>query len=218
MDGGNDIRIDARFPGGNIVVERREGDTFFVRQQWSTSAQPWFSWSLRVAVASLEVPIADLTWRAGVDVVCFGGTKNGIGLGETVIFFNRELAHEFDCRCKEAGQLASKMRPMSARWDAALRSGRWLENARPANAMASRLAAAIAEIPGAERLHTTEANAVFVMLSEEANRALAAAGWAYYRFIGGGARFVCSWSTTTDDVDRLAAAIRVATTLPAGDC
>lgn len=162
------------------------------------------------AVASLGVSIAEVTWRAGVDVVCFGGSKNGIGLGEAVIFFNRELAHEFDYRCKQGGQLASKMRLMAAPWNAALQSGTWLANARHANAMASRLADAVESSPGVVMLRQPEANAVFLMLSEEANSALAAAGWAYYRFIGGGARFVCSWRTTEDQVDRLAEAIRTA--------
>jgi threonine aldolase len=162
------------------------------------------------AVASLNVPIADITWRAGVDVVCFGGTKNGIGLGEAVIFFNRELAYEFDYRCKQGGQLASKMRLMAAPWDAALRSGSWLTNARHANAMAARLADSVAEVPGVTLIRRPEANAVFLMLSEKANAALSNAGWAFYRFIGGGARFVCSWSTTEDQVDRLAEAIRSA--------
>ena len=68
------------------------------------------------ACAGLDVSPADLTWRAGVDVLCFSGTKNGLAFGEAVIFFNRELARDFDYRCKQAGQLASKMRFLAAPW------------------------------------------------------------------------------------------------------
>ncbi len=155
------------------------------------------------AVATLNLPLAEITWKAGVDVVCFGGTKNGIGLGETVIFFDKDLAYEFDYRCKQAGQLASKMRFLAAPWSDALKSGRWLHNARHANQLALRLADRLVNLPGVELLHPVEANAVFVKLSEAANSTLQNAGWVYYRFIGGGARFVCSWNTTAQQVDQL---------------
>jgi threonine aldolase len=162
------------------------------------------------AVASLECSLPEITWKAGVDVLCFGGTKNGIGLGEAVIFFNRELAHEFEYRCKQAGQLASKMRFMAAPWSAALRSGGWLKNARQANLMAQRLGERISTLPGARLLYPVEANTVFVELPERAHGVLREAGWRYYRFIGGGARFACSWSTAPEQVDRLADAVRAA--------
>ena len=72
----------------------------------------------------------EITWQAGVDVLCFGGTKNGMAAGEAVVFFNRELAREFDYRCKQAGQLASKMRFLAAPWVGMLRDGAWLRHAR----------------------------------------------------------------------------------------
>src|SRR5262249_50478977 len=91
------------------------------------------------AVASLGVAPKEITWQEGVDVLSFGGTKNGIGVGEAVVFFNLELAREFDYRCKQGGQLASKMRFLSAPWVGLLQDGAWLRHARHANAMAQRL-------------------------------------------------------------------------------
>src|SRR5207237_8508108 len=92
------------------------------------------------AVASLGCAPKALTWEIGVDVLCFGGTKNGLGAGELVIFFTKELAREFDYRVKQAGQLASKMRFLAAPWVGLLTDGVWLRNARRANGMAARLA------------------------------------------------------------------------------
>jgi threonine aldolase len=80
------------------------------------------------AVAALNVAPADLTWRAGVDVLCFGMTKNGIAVGEAVVFFDGELAREFEYRCKQGGQLASKMRFLSAPWTGMLKDGAWLRH------------------------------------------------------------------------------------------
>ena len=82
---------------------------------------------------------AEVTWKAGVDVLCFGGTKNGMAMGEAVVFFDRALSAEFDYRCKQAGQLASKMRFMAAQWVGMLETGAWLRHAGHANAMAQRL-------------------------------------------------------------------------------
>ena len=100
------------------------------------------------AVASLGIAPADITWRAGVDVLCFGGSKNGIAIGEAVVFFDRELARDFDYRCKQGGQLASKMRFLSAPWLGMLKDGAWLRHARHANEMATRLANGLRAIPG----------------------------------------------------------------------
>jgi threonine aldolase len=98
------------------------------------------------AVASLNVSPAEATWKSGVDVLCFGGTKNGIAIGEAVVFFDRELAKEFDYRCKQGGQLASKMRFLSAPWTGLLKDGAWLKHARHANAMAQAPRSGIASI------------------------------------------------------------------------
>ena len=145
--------------------------------------------------------------RAGVDAICFGGTKMGLPVGEAILFFNRELGEEFSYRCKQAGQLASKMRYLSAPWLAMLKDDNWLHHARHANAMARRLADKISAIDGAEMLLPTEANGVFVSLPESAIEQVRAAGWNFYTFIGGGARFMCSWATTEEAVDHLVADI-----------
>jgi len=163
------------------------------------------------AVASLNVSPAELSWRAGVDVLCFGGTKNGMGTSEAVVFFKKDLAREFEYRCKQAGQLASKMRFISAPWIGMLEGGTWLRNAAHANRLARRLADELAQIAGVSLISPCQANAVFVEMSVTAAVALRAAGWHFYSFIGtGGARFMCSWQTTEADVDKLVAAVKTA--------
>src|SRR3989454_2562089 len=92
------------------------------------------------AIASLRCAPKAITWEAGVDVLCFGGTKNGVAAGELVIFFKKELAREFDYRVKQAGQLASKMRFLAAPWLGLLNDDVWLQNARRANDAAKQLA------------------------------------------------------------------------------
>ena len=152
------------------------------------------------AVAALGVRPKEITWQAGVDVLCFGGTKNGMAVGEAVVFFDRALAAEFDYRCKQAGQLASKMRFLAAPWVGMLRGGAWLQHARHANEMAALLEASLREL-GLELLHPRQANAVFVALPGDAAAALRAKGWRFYDFIGsGGSRLMCAWDTTADDV------------------
>ncbi len=160
------------------------------------------------AMATLGCRPADATWRAGVDVLCFGGTKNGMAMTEAVVFFHKELSREFAWRCKQAGQLASKMRFISAQWRRVLRDGVWLRYASQANARARALAEGLRSIAGVEILHPVEANAVFAKLSPEVDRRLKAAGWVYYSFIGGGARFMCSWKTTPEEVETLLADAR----------
>jgi threonine aldolase len=155
------------------------------------------------ALATLDVAPSEITWKAGVDVLCFGLTKNGLPAGEAVVFFDREAAADFDYRCKQAGQLASKMRFLSAPWVAMLRDGVAMRNARHANACARRLEAGVLAIPGLELLHPREANSVFVMLSADVRRRLHERGWRFHIYIGeGGARLMCAWDTTEDDVDQ----------------
>ena len=161
------------------------------------------------AVASLGCAPKELTWQAGVDALCFGGTKNGMAVGEAVVFFNREMAREFDYRCKQAGQLASKMRFLSASWVGMLEDGAWLRHASHANAMAARLASALTSLPGVTLLFPRQANGVFAELPAAAIASLRAKGWLFYTFIGaGGCRFMCGWDTTPEDVDALAADLR----------
>jgi threonine aldolase len=156
------------------------------------------------ALAALDVPPRRITWEVGVDVLCLGGTKNGMGVGDAIIFFRQDLAAEFAYRCKQAGQLASKMRYLTAPWVGLLEDGVWLANARRANAAAARLEAGFRNVPGVEVLGRREANAVFVRLPAPLAAGLRARGWRFYDFIGsGGCRFMCSWATTDADIDAL---------------
>lgn len=155
------------------------------------------------AAAALQergVSPADVTWRAGVDVLCFGGTKNGLLNTEAVVFFNRDLARDFDYRVKQSGQLASKMRFATGQWEAVLRSGAWLRHAAHANAMARGLSAGLVGL-GFRLVAPTEVNGVFVELPPPLAEALQARGWHFYRFVGDdGYRLMCSWATTEADV------------------
>ena len=161
------------------------------------------------AVASLGVAPADITWKVGVDVLCFGGTKMGLPVGEAVVFFDRRLSEDFAYRCKQAGQLASKMRFLSAPWLGILENEVWLKHARHANAMAQRLAAGLQAVPGAKLMFPVEANSVFCELPPAVLAGLRERGWRFYTFIGaGGARFMCGWDTLTESVDALLADVR----------
>jgi threonine aldolase len=155
------------------------------------------------AVAALGVRPKEVTWQAGVDVLCFGGTKNGTHVGDAVVFFNRALADEFDYRCKQAGQLCSKMRFLAAPWVGMLEHGAWLRHAAHANDMARRLHDHLKDVAEVRILFPTQANAVFADLPPHVIVALREKGWLFYTFIGqGGCRLMCAWDTTEEDVDR----------------
>lgn len=155
------------------------------------------------AVASLNVSPADVTWRAGVDVLCFGGTKNGLAVGEMVVFFDRELAREFDYRCKQGGQLASKMRFLSAPWTGMLKDGAWLKHAKHANSMATRLEAGLRKVPGVTVSYPVQSNAVFAEIPPAAEKKMHERGWKFYTGVvtPNESRLMCGWDTTTEDVD-----------------
>ena len=158
------------------------------------------------AVATLGVKPREISWDCGVDVLCFGGTKNGMGMGEAIIFFNRQLAQDFGYHCKQAGQLASKMRFIAAPWVGMLETGAWLRNAEHANACAARMEERLREIPGIRIMFPRQANSVFVEMPPAWLEELRARGWRFYTFIGvGGARFMCSWDTTEARIDQLVA-------------
>lgn len=162
------------------------------------------------ACAALGCTPAAITWEAGVDVLCFGGTKNGLAIGEAVIFFDRSLAEDFDYRCKQAGQLASKMRFLSAPWIGLIDSGAWLRNAEHGNAAARRLADQVLGLPGIDLLFPVQANSVFLIAPEPVLDTLRQRGWRFYTFIGGGARFMFAWDADPARIDALAADIREA--------
>jgi threonine aldolase len=155
------------------------------------------------AVASVGCSPADLTWRSGADALSFGGTKNGLGLGEAIVFFEPNLAPDFAYRMKQSGQLASKMRFLSAPWLAFLKEGLWLERAKHANQMAKNLAEKLKRLPETNILFPIEANVVFVKLPQSAIETMHKLGWRFYTGVGpgAGARLMCSWDTTERDVE-----------------
>ncbi|PYK95490.1 MAG: threonine aldolase [Verrucomicrobia bacterium] len=153
------------------------------------------------AVASLGCAPKALTWEIGVDVLCFGGTKNGIGAGELVIFFKKELAREFDYRVKQAGQLASKMRFLAAPWVGLLTDAVWLHNAEHANRASRQLAERLRSEAKIDIVFPVEANAIFLRMSEQLVRGLHGRGWDFYKFIEPEVyRLMCSWSVTEADI------------------
>lgn len=158
-------------------------------------------------VASLGVSPKAATWEAGVKVLCFGGTKLGMANSEAVIFFDREMAFDFEYRCKQAGQLASKMRFHAAGWIGMLENGVWLKHARHANRCATLLASRLQTEANLAPVHSVEANVVFVSLPKNLAQGLRERGWGFYNFIGGAARFMCSWQTTEADIDAIVADI-----------
>lgn len=161
------------------------------------------------AVATLGCAPKSITWEIGVDVLCFGGTKNGAAAGELVIFFSRELAHEFDYRAKQGGQLASKMRFLAAPWSGLLRDNAWVENARHANYCAKLLAEKLSPVLGAEPIFPVEASAVFFRLPESLVISLHQRGWHFYKFVEPDVhRFMCAWSTTEKQIDEFVGEVR----------
>jgi threonine aldolase len=154
------------------------------------------------AVAALDCAPKAITWEAGVDSLCFGGTKNGTAAGELVVFFKKELAHEFDYRAKQAGQLASKMRFLAAPWAGLLNGSVWLENARRANERAAMLAEKLAAAAGLQPVFPREASALFLRMPDELVTQLRSRGWHFYKFIEPDVyRLMCSWSVTEKDID-----------------
>jgi threonine aldolase len=156
------------------------------------------------ALASLRCTPKEITWQVGVDALSLGGTKAGMPAGEAVVFFQEELAQEFDYRCKQAGQLASKVRFLAAPWITMLETGAYLHHAAHANRCAQLLADRLQRIAGVELAYPCQANAVFAQMPETMITGLHQAGWEFYAFIGSGhARFMCSWATTQEDIEEL---------------
>ena len=160
-------------------------------------------------LVSLGVGPAEMTWKAGVKVLSFGGTKNGCLAAEAVVFFEPGMAEIFPYLQKRGGQLLSKMRFVSAQLEAYLSDDLWLCNARHANAMATRLSAGLAVLPGIELAYPTESNEVFVRLPSSTVERLKSAGFVVNEgeLDGSAARFVTTWNTEPEDVDSLLAAL-----------
>jgi threonine aldolase len=220
-------RTDIHYPKPRVLTltQATELGTVYSRKELSAAGAVARKLGLRLhmdgarfanALATTGASPAELSWKAGVDVLCLGGTKNGMAVGEAVIFFNKELAREFDYRCKQAGQLASKMRFIAASWIGLLKDRAWIRRAIEANARATELEAGLLKVRGVRVLYPRQANSVFVDLPPKLSEGLRARGWRFYDFIaGGGARFMCSWDTSKTDVASLVRdAQELARTLP----
>jgi threonine aldolase len=161
------------------------------------------------AICALGVSPADLSWRAGVDVLSFGATKNGCLAAEAIVLFDRARASELGFRRKRAGHLLSKLRFLSAQLEAYLLDDLWLSNARHANAMAARLGAGLSAL-GLPPLAAVEANEIFVAIPESTAQRLRAAQCLFYDWPDLGPavrRLVTSFETTLEAVDAFIAAV-----------
>jgi threonine aldolase len=165
------------------------------------------------AVASLGCSPADVTWRAGIDVLSFGATKNGALTAEAVVFFDPKLVSDFEFRRKRAGHLLSKMRFVSAQLLAYVEGDLWLHLAGRANALARRIAAAADSL----LLHPVEANEIFVHIGSVGAQRLRDRGFEFYDWGAAGsgeARLVVSWNQPEEDVAALCAALTELSSMP----
>lgn len=204
-------------PGAISIAQATEFGTVYKRDEIATIADLARAYRLSFhmdgarfanAIASLNCAPKTITWEVGIDVLCFGGTKNGAGVGELVIFFDKKISREFEYRAKQAGQLGSKMRFLAAQWLGLLTGDAWLRNAQHANAAARALASRLRKEAGVENIFSVDANAVFVSMDERLASGLRARGWRFYKFIEPDVyRLMCSWSTTEEDISSLLADI-----------
>ncbi len=163
------------------------------------------------AIVSLGCTPAEMTWKAGVDVLSFGATKNGAMAAEAVVFFNRDLAQTFGYRRKRSGHLVSKMRFLSVQLEAYIADHLWLRNAAIANQMALKLARGLAVLPGAKLCYPIQANEIFIELPERAIAGLLAEGFQFYRPAGENStiiRLVTAFNTKEEDVTAFLEAAR----------
>jgi len=162
------------------------------------------------ALSHLKCDPADLTWRAGIDVLSLGATKGGALAAEAVILFPSVMDRfeSLRARQKRSGHMVPKMRYVAAQFDAWLEDGRWLALAAHANAMAAELADGLGNVPGANLLHPVEGNEIFIDLPQAAADALNAINAGFYPWPHGGYRFVTSWQTKAEDVARVVKAAR----------
>ena len=208
-------RTDLHFPKPKVVsvTQPTEMGTIYQPVELQAISELAKKYSLRMhmdgarffnAMAALDLSAKQISWKCGVDVLCLGGTKLGIPVGDAVVFFNKELANEFEYRCKQAGQLASKMRFLSAPWVGMLENRAYLKHARHANKCASNLSDQLQQFPEIKLITPTDANAVFASFPDKLHQSLKQKGWRYYNFITkGGARLMCSWSTTEENISHL---------------
>jgi threonine aldolase len=163
------------------------------------------------AAAALAVPLPELVASCGIDLLSFGGTKNGLMVGEAVVVFDPELVPGMLHLRKQTLQLASKMRFIAAQFDGLLQDDLWLQNARHANAMAQRLCDAVSDLDGVAVTRRPAANALFAIIAGEVRERLQRE-FDFYEWddLTGEVRWVCSWDTTEADIDAFADAVRAA--------
>ena len=161
------------------------------------------------AIVSLGASPAEMTWKSGIDILSFGGTKNGCLTAEAVVFFKPELVGNFPYLHKRSGQLLSKMRFVSAQLEAYISNDVWLRNARNANNMAKLLSEGLAKFPDIKLAYTTQSNEVFVHLPSSTINLLNAKGYnvSEDELDGKSVRFVTAWNTISDDIDKLISTI-----------
>ena len=203
-------------PGAVTVTQATEWGTVYGLQEIAAIGQAARRHALPVhmdgarfanALAHLQCTPAEATWKCGVDVLSLGATKNGALGADAVVFFDASMARDFERRRKRAGHLMSKLRFVSAQLLAYFKNGLWLENARHANAMATRMARGLESVPGAKLMHPVEANELFVVLPEETVDGLEGQGFYFYRWplrqpqSGVSIRLVTCFATSGADVD-----------------
>ena len=216
-----DLGIHHVKPGAVTLTQATEWGTVYSRSEISAISAAAEEFELPVhmdgarfanALVHLGCTPAEATWKCGVDVLSLGATKNGALGAEAVVFFDPAMARDFERRRKRAGHLMSKLRFLSAQLNAYLKNGLWLENARHANAMATRLARGLEAVAGAQLLHPVDANEIFVALPETTVNGLKMQGFSFYRWplhiaeSGITIRLVTSHATQSADVDALIAA------------
>ena len=158
------------------------------------------------ALVALGCTPAEMTWKAGVDILTLGGTKNGCMAAEALVVFKSDLAKEIGFRRKRAGHLFSKMRFLSLQLEAYLKDDLWLRLATHANAQAARLAAGLRAVPGVEIAYPVDGNQIFVAFPPAVREGLAAAGFGFSTWDDRLTRLVCAFNTDPADVDAFIAA------------
>ncbi len=206
-------------PASVSITQATEAGTVYLLDEIKAISELAHTHELRVhmdgarfanALTALNVSPAEMTWKSGVDLLSLGGTKNGCIAAEAIIFFDTKIAREFSFLHKRSGQLLSKMRFISAQFEAYLSNDVWLHNARHANAMATKLSKRLINISGIELTYPTESNEIFVFLPQSIIQGLEAEGipLGIFELNDSAIRFVTSWATTDKDIDELLSAIK----------
>lgn len=212
----NELRPHAGKPVGMSVSQATEDGTVYTLEELGnlgalTKAHDLFlhmdGARFTNALVSLKCTPAQMTWQQGVDVLSFGATKNGAMFAEMIVFFNKELAKDFDFVIKRAGQLMSKERFIAAQFLAYFENDLWLRNAQHANAMAQELLACFKQAH-ISVLHPVQANEIFVELTQERADKLLEQGAQFYHWHDNVYRFVTSFVTQADDIKKFNALLK----------